>query len=129
MNKERLQTLADFLKTPLPQEKFDIESWRSGLNTTDRGLRAVSCNTVACAVGWACAIPEFKALGLKYKQGPWTGRPNFKGNDGWDAVTNFFDLRYSDCFYLFDADSYPNAYETTALEVVTRIEEFIANGN
>lgn len=61
MNAERLLKLADFLDT-VPPERFEYAVWASEA-TTD--LRAPGCGTKACALGWATAIPEFAALGLR----------------------------------------------------------------
>jgi hypothetical protein len=77
MNNERMLTLYNFMAS-LPSRVIDMDSWRQsddGANNRDiknKQLRAAiedpSCGTQACALGWACAIPEFKKAGLKYGQ-------------------------------------------------------------
>ena len=59
--RERLLRLADFLDT-VPDERFDFGVWAG----QDWGGKAdLSCGTVACALGWATALPEFQALGMR----------------------------------------------------------------
>lgn len=54
MNKDRLLTLANWLDRVDP-ERFCMSTWAS----------KHECGTTACAMGHACDVPEFKALGLK----------------------------------------------------------------
>jgi hypothetical protein len=55
----RLLKLADFLDK-LPRKFFDYGNWAK----TDGKKRVVQeCGTNACALGWACTMPEFKRLG------------------------------------------------------------------
>lgn len=86
MNKERLNKLADFLDT-VPEAKFDLETWRVNAqgreafdeSTDNDHLLNLDCGTRGCAVGWACAMPEFQAQGLTWGlRGPTV--PNY---DGW----------------------------------------------
>ena len=55
MNTQRLLKLADLLDT-VPPEQFYIGLWSNSPE--------FNCNTVACAAGWACSIPEFAEAGL-----------------------------------------------------------------
>lgn len=99
---ERLRTLYAVMGG-VPDEKVDMTNWRGGLGTwLDHGLLDTDCGTNACAVGWACAYPEFKAQGLRYD-----GTPEFKKSDGttfyyWTAVENFFGLSEAEAHRLFN---------------------------
>ena len=133
MNIQRLQTLAAFLRT-VPQEHFDLHSWRSSEGyeyASDDDLTTLQCGTTACAVGWACSLPEFQAQGLAWGTDSlsYTGYPVYKfseGGDaeGWEAVEEFFDISYSTAEHLFASDEYED--NATAVQVADRIEEVIA---
>lgn len=56
----RLLVLAEFLEK-LPPERFNFSTW---VGDDWKGAADLSCGTVACALGWATAIPEFAAAGL-----------------------------------------------------------------
>ena len=121
---QRLLFLAEFLKT-VPEEKFDLEVWRFSKvshEATDELLNT-NCGTAACAVGWACAIPEFQNLGLQYLD----SRPQlFDGEDcweDWDAVEEFFELDRGNALYLFYHTAYP-MYGVTVENVISRIHEY-----
>lgn len=86
MNTKRLLKLAEFLET-VPEERFDLSNWATG--------KLEDCNTAACAVGWACAIPEFKEAGLYLvipEDADLCCCPKFCNLCGFDAVQSFFDL-------------------------------------
>lgn len=59
--RNRLRRLAKFLLALLP-ELFDFGTWVE--RKTWKGLPDLSCGTTACALGWAAAMPEFRALGV-----------------------------------------------------------------
>lgn len=67
MNKKALLELADFLEN-LDPKRFDIRTWRRpnkntvGFVSDDQLL--TDCNTVACAIGWATTLPEWKEAGF-----------------------------------------------------------------
>lgn len=73
MNTERLLKLAAFLET-LPPARFDYARWcGSGVigefaDTSPPTHMFEGCGTNACALGWATAIPEFQALGLRIEK-------------------------------------------------------------
>ena len=113
MNKERLLKLSTLLAS-VPDEKFNIASWRmdehgeeNGEKLGDESLLDTGCGTSGCAVGWACAMPEFQAEGLV-----WTaGGPGLLAGDalsfsGWDAVKEFFDLDHPQAQHLFSGSEY-----------------------
>lgn len=49
MNAERLTKLADFLESSVPDDKFNLEKWSTGLDLNE-------CGTAACACGWATQL-------------------------------------------------------------------------
>lgn len=137
MNIERLQYLADFLRT-VPEDHFDLRTWRAD-NTKDHmafqlvsneSLMQHACGTTGCAVGWACALPTFQEQGLV-----WAGRgPRYNCTrhltslTGWEAVQAFFDLDQEQGQTLFEASRYKSGYSTTIQPgtVANRIEAMIA---
>ena len=121
MHTHRLTTLAKFLRT-VPEKKFDLTSWRDSHRTTDDELRDPTCNTAACAVGWACSLPEFKAEGLGFKGGPYQSHGELGNTYGWPAVREFFFLDSEQANYLFDFSSYER---NNATDVADRIDKFV----
>lgn len=106
MNKERLTTLANHLRT-VPPETLDMSNW--------------TCGTAACAVGHACMMPEFNAQGLGF---PDVRRiPYYAGESGWCAVDNFFDLLWPAARHLFESRHYLKP--PTPTEVADRIDYFV----
>jgi hypothetical protein len=57
---KRLLLLAIFLERLDPQ-RFHYGSW---VGDDWGGAKDLSCGTTACALGWACTMPEFHKLGL-----------------------------------------------------------------
>jgi hypothetical protein len=109
MNKIRLLILANFLDT-VPLNKFNLDSWRDGrvedwyegfTGVTDQDLADVSCGTTGCAIGHACAIPEFIEKGLV-----WGDCPVYEGYTAWDAVCEFFEISPLMARTLFSEDLY-----------------------
>ncbi|VTU32138.1 hypothetical protein H4CHR_02950 [Variovorax sp. PBS-H4] len=130
MNKTRLLMLADALEKSIPAEKFNLESWRRGTygsETTDEQL-VHGCGSAGCAVGWACALPEFQRQGLVWNE---HGFPEIRNSDhgGWDAVEAFFAIDEDDAQYLFDSDKYRPGQHTDPLAVARRIRAFVADGD
>jgi hypothetical protein len=138
MNKERLLKLATFLDT-VPGPKFDLTHWRSKPNrysnpalayeVSDADLLDPECGTTACAVGWACTIPEFKAAGLSHSATPQYSWTTAAGEElvsmGWNAVKRFFDLDGADADFLFMAHKYPVLLRGPAV-VAQRIRNLVA---
>lgn len=141
MNKERLLFLAAFLET-VPKEKFDLSDWRSNNNgdgfyslyVPDENL-INGCGTTACAVGWACSLPEFNKQGLYYNSDGDITYTNLSFEDewygsfyeGWRAVRKFFDLDGEAADYLFNVSSYECPREEQLQHVIQRIREFCEN--
>lgn len=93
MNIERLQRLCGILEK-VPPENFEMDCWRG------------RCGTEACAVGWACLDKDFNKEGLHLDNVATAGNapvfcPEFGPFNGWDAVTEFFQLTMREALYLF----------------------------
>lgn len=100
-NLESLKTLRDFLKAEVPDEKFNLNHWRKNLNVqpgqpndtawtvTSFDLQ-YSCGTVACILGWAAAIEDFRERGLQYDLN--LGEVTFTGSYGTTAGAEFFNI-------------------------------------
>ena len=120
----RLIFLANFLDT-VPKSRFDLDSWRSTTNEiSDRQFLSKNCGTTACAVGWACTLPQFQALGLKFRQYPVLSRKGKPDKGGWDAVEEFFDIKQTESAYLFLASRYEES-ESGPSDVAARISKFV----
>lgn len=126
MNIARLTRLTQILAT-VPPEHLDMREWK--------------CGTVACAVGHACADPQFNAEGLVLQLGdtiytsdgsytplyPALVGPEadayFEPQQGFDAVTAFFGLTLSQATKLFLAGSYDTPPHP--MDVIARINDLI----
>ncbi|VTU32133.1 hypothetical protein H4CHR_02949 [Variovorax sp. PBS-H4] len=134
-HKKRLLMLANALETRIPADRFDLADWRlhaEGQYEEER-RRYVSdhellhgCGFAGCAVGWACALPEFNEQGLY-----WDGAmPAYQhGPEGplfghFDAVNWFFGLKQEHSNLLFAAGSYEG--KAGPLDVARRIRFFVA---
>lgn len=116
----RLLLLADFL-AKLPPERFDYEVW---VGRDWKGAKDLHCGTTACALGWATAVPELQALGLKLihnyslaPHGGWVVNPKlgvkgplYSGDDpSFRAAEVTFGLDPEESIYLFSPDNEPPA--------------------
>ena len=125
---EKLELLNEFLKNNVPEHKFDLEDWRSS-NTGNPDIKdhelLNSCGTSACAMGWACVIPEFKKLGLEFVRGGIC----YDNNLGILAITKFFNFDFTDTTrYLFFIETYRTTedyLDVSKWEVINRIERLI----
>lgn len=118
MRSDRLLVLAAFLDT-LPPEKLDMGVW----------AEKQKCGTVACAVGWACQIPEFQEAGLRVE---WDkdecAVPVFGVVCGWATPAVFFGLPITCVHYLFDSELYEANAAVSPRTVAARIRDFVASG-
>ncbi|MCY1206591.1 hypothetical protein D3C71_1823280 [compost metagenome] len=96
---ERLRTLYSVM-AGVPTEKVYMSCWRTSSAGDDRLIG--DCGTSACAIGWACAYPEFQEQGLGYDTH--AGVPSFQGNLNWHAVMSFFGVSESTADHLFQTD-------------------------
>jgi hypothetical protein len=93
--KKRLLTLAKFLRT-VPKKRFNMGFWAAGkfcgkVNEPEHN----QCGTAACAMGWACTIPEFRRAGLKLIDSRFDDGysiPVYKEHAEFDAARKFFGL-------------------------------------
>lgn len=91
-------------------------------------LRVWSCGTVRCAIGWACAMPEFNEIGFTMDK---DGSPTYLDAVSWDAVIHFMasgasvvEYRHrKDAHYLFDSDEYKVTNDSKV--VADRIREYV----
>jgi len=103
--RERLCALADLLET-IDDRAFDLRDWQ----------RNGSCDSVACAVGWALRDDWFRNQGLVRDD----RSPGFRGLKGWRAVRTFFGLNREEAFYLFHAGKYDDPTREAVLDRVRR---------
>lgn len=130
MNKERLLKLAAFLET-VPPERFDYNTWAG---EDWQGKPDLSCGTTACAFGWATAIPEFAAAGLKLVKNrhgsihvELAGMAYDQETGGYDrslsSAVQFFDISSMDAHYLFIPEGSMEGWEAT--RVAQHIRNFV----
>lgn len=127
---KRLQKLADFLKI-VDEAQFDLRDWRSDGFDMDNPEHS-SCGSTACAVGWACTIPEFRAEGLTIGG---SGSPSYRTEavtyEHWYAVQAFFGLSCGESYELFSALEYEDdsgKVIATPADVIKRIEDLLVKG-
>jgi len=138
----RLTILSRFLRKLSDEEKkhFDLEYWVA--HSDERGFsvewggnphlkgrkitrkRLATCGTIACAVGWAMAIPALRKEGFRESQDD-AICPVFEDAKSFGAVRRFFDLTSDEAERLFVGASYP-VEERDSAAVAARIEEFVA---
>lgn len=130
MNTDRLLKLADFLDT-VPVKKFDLSHW-IGWDELDFETRPPTlddlehnCHTTACAIGWACTIPEFQDAGLVLDD----GEPFFDGHWDTQAAANFFDIEYLEASHLFYSSAYRGNNRTRPSTVAKRIRKLVSDGH
>lgn len=108
---ERLRALYAMI-AGIPKERIELETWRSRIvkpydpnwskEVTNKDLLSQDYGTLACAVGWACAHPEFQKQGLR-----WGETPVYQRRFGWDAVERFFGIHYGLAMFLFSVENIP----------------------
>ena len=114
-NLESLKTLRDFLKAEVPDEKFNLNHWRKNLNVqpgqpNDSAWAVTSydlkheCGTVACMLGWAATIEEFRERGLCYDLN--LGEVIYQTSFGTTAGAEFFNIPCKISIQLFMPDLY-----------------------
>ncbi len=112
----RLLKLASFLET-VPDEKLDLSTWALGEN----------CGASGCALGWACMIPEFRALGLHLNGALLPAYAQY--NSGAQhlpsyAAAAFFDIPRAVAFNLFVGSE--KVGKEARDHVVSRIHAYVA---
>lgn len=131
MNKERLLRLADFLEKEVPEKKFNMKTFFSDNVNSLYDLQH-KCGTTACALGWMCVIPEFRALG--WNRNVRNGLPALGNLRGFDAANHFFDISIGTSRHFFDFDGYDENGDQTDIyrhderprDVARRIRAYVA---
>lgn len=136
MNAQRLLRLADHLETVVAQspERFDMGTF---------AVQRPDCGTVCCALGHACEIPEFAAVGLRIdwedesrreRRGWRYGRVRYDGLRDFAAAEALFDISDAAADYLFSIgtedndgrDRFDDDYQPpTPASVAARIRHFV----
>lgn len=137
LQKRRLLKLAAYLEA-LPQKYkkppsrrktlpgFDMGKWigtAAGRQLGAFGGRdAPECGTLACAIGHATRIPEFRALGFKlHMHGKSLGWPEYKQSTCFYAVAAFFGTTYEEASALFS----PSVGRHSPTEVAQSLRHFV----
>lgn len=123
---DRLELLAKHLETVKPHA-FDMGYWKID--------RLGKCGTQACAMGHACDIPAFMAMGLQVcKAGKrmngetiyqvWLGQPDSGSPEGFGAAQKLFGIDADDADALFgDCND-----DKTPTRMAERIRVYIDGG-
>lgn len=104
-----------YILAAAPKGKIDLEAWRRKAykecptdEVTDEQTRSSDCGTLACAVGYACADPQFNKEGLTWdlKHGvPYyldAGPEKEVLCGSWGAVLRFFQLSTDSARAMFE---------------------------
>ena len=128
--KAKLLHLIEILEQ-VPEDKFNMKSWlNNNVETTKNDDNTITvhatCNTVACAAGWACLDPEFNLQGLfiEYKYITGSYIPVYLDFRCFKALSIFFDINDVQTGYIFDPYEYTTVFPTTC-DVIDRINEVI----
>lgn len=127
VSNNRLLRLAKFLRT-LPPERFDYSLW-VGADWNGKSLN--SCDTTACALGWATMIPSLRRAGLVLKkytfsEGGYVGLRHDTRSVSLDAAAEVFGISEEEAHQLFMAQNSNEAFYN-AKDVAGKIETFVKN--
>lgn len=132
----RLRKLADFLEE-LPPKVFDFGKYAEPASYI-KPVKVCGkvCNTVACAIGWAPSIPQFRRLGVKLRTvetdyGFKLIVPSLDGRDAdWEEISErLFGLDINEHEQVFMPGRKINGYSglkgnATAITVAKHIRKF-----
>ena len=128
--KAKLLHLIEILEQ-VPEDKLDMNRWLNDTteitkNNDNTITVKNTCNTVACAAGWACLDPEFNLQGLfiKYTYVTNNYTPVYLDFIGFKALSIFFDINDVQTGYIFNPYEYTTVFPTTC-DVIDRITEVI----
>jgi hypothetical protein len=129
MNRGRLSLLAAYLET-IPEDHFDMSEWvrLKGASVIEGAVPEPKCGTSACALGWACSIPEFNDVGLKLDRvvgAICDAVPTYEHARGYDAAEKFFELTHQQARYIFRGDT----NKATPKDVCNHIYNLILHPN
>lgn len=101
---ENLRTLYSIMRG-VPEHTLRLYSWRSENISNklliDEAKKVSHCGFTACAVGWACAYPEFNKQGLRFRYQAPAFKRDGKETVNWVAVGDFFDVTLEESRFLF----------------------------
>lgn len=136
ITKERLLKLCDYMEA-LPAEADKHFRMRAYISHNGEGHRheipsapsiddLLTCGTSACALGWACTMPEFRSLGLHID--PDGYMPTV---DGYNVVFPGLEAEYddeghtawADLFEGYNKDETPKAWAIRARGLIAKWEE------
>lgn len=134
MNDERLRLLSEVLdEIERTGGKFNIDMWVEPRFDAEKVPLLPSCETSACALGWAAADPRFMAMGLRLIRMPPLGNkstrtwvPAYRGWLGYEAAAAFFDLPAAEAEWLFSPMKYTEPPRIT--DVRLRIHALLIAG-
>lgn len=145
LGRKRLLQLAAFMDQ-LEQDDIDMKCWFRGKMTDDQVANVLiddgtgltispipittmrQSGFVACALGWACMLPDLYCAGLTLTSptprstGRVTVVPTFGSSTGFDAASSFFGINISDAVHLFHPRSY-DTYRPSPLLVANRVRQ------
>ena len=82
-----------------------------------------TCDYAGCAIGW---LPKLVPnCGLKLEEVSDHLQPEYDGEIGYDAVADYFGLRFREVLFLFSLDDYEDFDLVTPQEVSARILAFL----
>jgi hypothetical protein len=113
--KVKLLKLTDFL-SELPKEKFDLVTWIQ--------RKQISCNTIACAAGWAIIVGIFDGVGFNELTDP-----NYNGYSSWLALAKYLEIPPEDAEFLFMREQYNGEFSNEKASVIRRIRNYVKNPN
>jgi hypothetical protein len=118
MNKKTKEKFRQLIKVlqKVDASKFDLSHFAAKRE----------CGTVCCAVGWAGMNKWFRERG--FKTYPVYGFVKHKGEQGFDAVVQFFEIDRDETEYLFHPYSYPPK-RSYLKYVINRIKSFVKMKN
>lgn len=129
MNTSRLARLADFIES-VPVDRMTTKSWRYDnsvvtfpLAVSDEDL-VNNYPTAACAIGWACLIPEFNEAGFEWSKVMPVYITDDYTRSGWGAVKEFFGLTNSQSYDMFSWMAYDG--EVSGDDVARRVRKLVA---
>jgi hypothetical protein len=123
MNKRRLLKLAKFLddNSKVIGRKFCMETWAVDQFAPGAAKRGYSCQTAACAVGWATAIPSLRRAGLRLNSNL---EICYGGDENFPAVSKFFGIGEYEARVLFSPETYRSGVRPrTIARVIRRFAE------
>lgn len=123
VREQRIRKLIEILRRPKVRSHLAMSIWYD---------TSLWCDTVACALGWACQEPEFNAQGLRLESFPNPGTsvvvPTYTGPDGtiaknYSAGAKFFHITEQQSLDIFSSVSYPT--RATSEDVIEKLKKLL----